>query len=108
MYIRIFVDAINKEEALKYSKDFEKVISDSVVDLKIQKIEQYWKMPEEYCVEFEFKDVIPERISEVTKKLGNNPLIITNGQKIEEYIFSITTGEIYIEKIKWILIDVGM
>ncbi len=108
MFIRIFVNAIDKEEALKYSKDFENVISNSVVGLKNTKIEQYWKIPEQYCVEFEFKDVIPERMIEVTKELGNNPHIITNGEKIEEYIFARTTGEIYLEKIEWILINIGL
>jgi hypothetical protein len=29
-------------------------------------------------------------------------------EKIEEYIFSKTTGEIYLEKIDWILINVGI
>lgn len=108
MFIRIFVNAINKEEALKYSKDFENVISNSVVNLKITKIEQYWKIPEQYCVEFEFKDVISERMIEVAKELGTNPHIITNGGKVEEYIFARTTGEIYLEKIEWILINFGM
>ena len=108
MYIRIFVEAINKEEALNYSKKFENVILKCVVDIKITKIEQYWKMPELYCVEFEFKNVIPERITEVIKELGNNPYTVTNDEKIEEYIFAKTTGEIYLEKIEWILINVGV
>lgn len=108
MFIRIFVEAIDKEAALKHSKEFENVISNSVVDLKKTKIVQYWKMPEQYCVEFEFKYVMQERMKEAIKKLGNNPDVITNKEKIEEYIFAKTTGEIYLDKIEWILINVGI
>ena len=108
MFIRIFVDANSKEEALKYSDDFESFISNSVIALKNTKIEQYWKIPKLYCVEFEFKDVISEQLVEATKKIGDNPHITTNGDTIEEYIFSRTTGEIYLENIEWILINVGV
>lgn len=107
MFIRIFVNANSKEEALLYSDNFESFISNSVVALKNTKIEKYWKIPEQYCVEFEFKDVISEQLLEVTKKLGNNPHVMTNGEIIEEYIFSRTTGEIYLKNIEWILINVG-
>ena len=106
MFIRIFVKAISKEEALIYSNAFESFISNSVVALKNTKIEQYWKIPEQYCVEFEFKDVISERLHEAAKKIGNNPHITTNGETIGEYIFSRTTGEIYLENIEWILINI--
>ena len=36
----------------------------------------------------------------------NNPHITTNGETIGEYIFSRTTGEIYLENIEWILINI--
>ena len=107
MFIRLFVNAIDKEEALKHSKKFERLISNSILGLKIKKIEQYWKIPEQYCIEFEFKNIIPERMFEVIKQIGNNPYITTNGEKIQEYIFAKTTGEIYLEKIEWVLINVG-
>lgn len=32
---------------------------------------------------------------------------MTNGEIIEEYIFSRATGEIYLKNIEWILINVG-
>ena len=107
MFIRLFVNAIDKEEALKHSKKFKCLISNSIIGLKIKKIEQYWKIPEQYCIEFEFKNIIPERMFEVIKQIGNNPYITTNGEKIQEYIFAKTTGEIYLEKIEWVLINVG-
>ena len=107
MFIRLFVNAIDKEEALRHSKKFECLISNSIIGLKIKKIEQYWKIPEQYCIEFEFKNIIPERMFEVIKQIGNNPYITTNGEKIQEYIFAKTTGEIYLEKIEWVLINVG-
>ena len=107
MFIRLFVNAIDKEEALKHSKNFECLISNSIIGLKIKKIEQYWKIPEQYCIEFEFENIIPERMFEVIKQIGNNPYITTNGEKIQEYIFAKTTGEIYLEKIEWVLINVG-
>ena len=107
MFIRLFVNAIDKEEALKHSKKFECLISNSIIGLKIKKIEQYWKIPEQYCIEFEFENIIPERMFEVIKQIGNNPYITTNGEKIQEYIFAKTTGEIYLEKIEWVLINVG-
>ena len=50
---------------------------------------------------------IPEKIFEVIKHIGNNPYITANGDKIEEYIFARATGDIYLEKIEWILIHVG-
>ena len=106
MFIRIFVEASNEEEALKHLIDFENIIMDSVVDLKKVKIEQYWKTPEQYCVEYSFSNVIPEPLTKALEKLGNNPYTITNGEKIEEYIFSKTTGEVYFDKIEWILISV--
>ena len=78
-----------------------------MIGLKIKKIEQYWKIQELYCIEYEFKDIIPEGIVEVMKRIGNNPCITTVGDKIEEYIFAGTTGDIYLEKIEWIVINVG-
>ena len=107
MFIRLFAEAINKEEALKHSKNFESFISDSVIELKNTKIERYWKIPELYCIEFAFQGIIPERMIEAVKKLGNNPFVIADDGKIEEYIFSKTTGEIYLEKIEWVLIHIG-
>ena len=107
MFIRIFVQAVDTEEAIKHTKKFESLISNSVIGLKIEKIEQYWKIPEQYCIEYEFKDIIPERIFEVIKHIGNNPYTTANGDKIEEYIFARTTGDIYLEKIEWLLINIG-
>ena len=69
MFIRIFVQAVDTEEAIKHTKKFESLISNSVIGLKIEKIEQYWKIPEQYCIEYEFKDIIPERIFEVINEV---------------------------------------
>ena len=107
MFIRIFVKADSKEEALIYSNNFESIISNSVVALKNTRIEQYWKMPEQYCIEYEFKDIINERFSEIINKIGKNPDITADGGKIREYIFSKTAGEICLENTEWILINVG-
>ena len=107
MFIRIFVEAEEKEEALRYAKEFENMIINCVVGLEITKTEKYWKFPELYCVEWSFKNVIDEQMSEVMKRLGSNPKIIKSGENIEEYIFAITTGKIYLERIEWILINVS-
>ena len=106
MFIRLFVDAIDKEEAIKYSKNFECLIADSLIGLRLKKVEQYWKIPELYCIEYGFKDFISERMPDVIKQIGNNPYIFSTGEKINEYIFSKTTGEIYLDKIDWLLINV--
>ena len=105
MYVRIFVNADSKEEALRHSSNFEGYISNSVIALQNTKFEQYWKIPDQYCVEYTFVDVINERFYETINKFGNNPYVTSDGEIIEEYIFSRTTGEIFLENIDWILIN---
>ena len=102
MFIRTFVRANNEEEALKYLTGFENIISKCITDMKIAGVEQYWKFPDLYCVEYSFENVIYHQISEVIKELGENVNVLSDGT---EYILADTTGEIYLENVEWILIN---
>lgn len=106
MFAKVFVVAEDKEEALKYSKEFEKTLTDCVKDMKLINIEKYWKAPEQYCVEWVFKDVLKEHLEEVIGKLGNKPYLVKDGERNSEYIFAKTIGEIYLEQIEWMFINV--
>ena len=95
MFIRTFVRANNEEEALKYLTGFENIISKCITDMKIAVVELY-------CVEYSFENVIYHQISEVIKELGENVNVLSDGT---EYILADTTGEIYLENVEWILIN---
>ena len=102
MFIRIFVRANSKEETVKCLAEFETVISKCIIDMKIVTLEQYWKFPDLYCVEYSFENVIHHQLLDVIKELGKNVEVLSEGT---EYILADTTGDIYLKNVEWILIN---
>lgn len=106
MFIRTFVIAKDDKEAIYNSEDFKKVVSKCILDLEIEKVEQYWKFPELYCVEYSFNGIIKEQLTEMLEELGDSDSrYFINEGEINEFIFSSNTGKIFIDKIDWILIN---
>lgn len=106
MFIRTFVIADNEKEAICNSEQFNNLMSKCILDLEIEKVEQYWKFPELYCVEYKFSKVLREELLTIIEELGDEPHRIINSDGTVEYIFSTNTGEMFIDKIDWILINI--